>query len=49
MVTSKTPHPDVLVTHLEFRVFRSLTAVLDNDDSWRLVAECFNKCHGIFR
>jgi hypothetical protein len=49
MVTSKAPRPDVVVTNLEFRVAKSLTAVLDKDDSWRLVAECFNKYYGIFR
>lgn len=48
MVPTRAPHPDVIVTHLEFEVIRSLTAVLDNDDTWRLVAECFNKCYGIF-
>jgi hypothetical protein len=49
MVTTKAPHPDVVVTHLDFRVTRSLTAILDNDGSWKLVAECFNKFYGIFR
>jgi hypothetical protein len=49
MVTTMAPHPDVIVTHLEFEVMRNLTVVLDNDDSWMSVAEYFNKCRGMFR
>jgi hypothetical protein len=49
MVTTRAPHPDVVVTNLEFEVTRRLTVLLDDNDSWKLVAEGFNKCYGIFR
>jgi hypothetical protein len=48
MIT-KTPHPDVLVTNLEFEITRRLTVILDNNGSWKLVAEGFNTYYGIFR
>jgi hypothetical protein len=44
-----TPHPDVIVTDLELEITRRLTVLLDNSDSWKLVAEGFNKYYGIFR
>jgi hypothetical protein len=49
MVTTKVPHPDVIVTNLEFEITRNLIALLDNNDSWKLVVEGFNRHYSIFR
>lgn len=48
MVTTKVPHPDVIVTDLEFEITRNLTALLNNNDSWKLVVEGFNRHYSIF-
>jgi hypothetical protein len=49
MITRKVPHPDVIVTDLEFEITRNLTSLLNHNDSWKLVAEGFNARYSIFR